>query len=118
MLFRSSRELHPREDVAVGEFADPEGGHRGDDDAPAVAEHELIARLARPAVGGGQRHDHRRHEGHEGERRETCPDHPPRAGIAIDKSAEHTYELQSLMRISYAVFCLKKKITQKNYTPT
>src|SRR3546814_5585297 len=26
------------------------------------------------------------------------------------RSAEHTYELQSLMRISYAVFCLKKKI--------
>src|SRR3546814_5666499 len=27
------------------------------------------------------------------------------------RSAEHTSELQSLMRISYAVFCLKKKIT-------
>src|SRR3546814_2546680 len=26
-----------------------------------------------------------------------------------DKSEEHTSELQSLMRISYAVFCLKKK---------
>src|SRR3546814_8927672 len=26
-----------------------------------------------------------------------------------DRSAEHTSELQSLMRISYAVFCLKKK---------
>src|SRR3546814_9848900 len=30
------------------------------------------------------------------------------AGIAI-RSEEHTSELQSLMRISYAVFCLKKK---------
>src|SRR3546814_4408710 len=29
-----------------------------------------------------------------------------------DRSEEHTSELQSLMRISYAVFCLKKKITQ------
>src|SRR3546814_8902072 len=29
--------------------------------------------------------------------------------IAIDRSEEHTSELQSLMRISYAVFCLKKK---------
>src|SRR3546814_10343710 len=28
---------------------------------------------------------------------------------ALDKSEEHTSELQSLMRISYAVFCLKKK---------
>src|SRR3546814_1466231 len=30
------------------------------------------------------------------------------------RSEEHTSELQSLMRISYAVFCLKKKKTQKN----
>src|SRR3546814_1877469 len=30
----------------------------------------------------------------------------------VDRSEEHTSELQSLMRISYAVFCLKKK-TQK-----
>src|SRR3546814_2045548 len=30
------------------------------------------------------------------------------------RSEEHTSELQSLMRISYAVFCLKKKIRQKN----
>src|SRR3546814_7903200 len=30
--------------------------------------------------------------------------------IMIDRSEEHTSELQSLMRISYAVFCLKKKI--------
>src|SRR3546814_8166567 len=29
------------------------------------------------------------------------------------RSEEHTSELQSLMRISYAVFCLKKKITIK-----
>src|SRR3546814_5804100 len=30
---------------------------------------------------------------------------------AIDRSEEHTSELQSLMHISYAVFCLKKKHT-------
>src|SRR3546814_4903650 len=30
------------------------------------------------------------------------------------RSEEHTSELQSLMRISYAVFCLKKKITPIN----
>src|SRR3546814_4269417 len=29
----------------------------------------------------------------------------------LDRSEEHTSELQSLMRISYAVFCLKKKNT-------
>src|SRR3546814_9853167 len=31
--------------------------------------------------------------------------------VALDRSEEHTSELQSLMRISYAVLCLKKKIT-------
>src|SRR3546814_2508492 len=30
-------------------------------------------------------------------------------GVDADRSEEHTSELQSLMRISYAVFCLKKK---------
>src|SRR3546814_7950402 len=33
--------------------------------------------------------------------------------IAVQRSEEHTSELQSLMRISYAVFCLKKKKKQK-----
>src|SRR3546814_6586940 len=47
------------------------------------------------------------------------PDHLPRAERRIepeaghctcpDRSEEHTSELQSLMSISYAVFCLKKK---------
>src|SRR3546814_1388635 len=33
-------------------------------------------------------------------------------GTFIRRSEEHTSELQSLMRISYAVFCLKKKINK------
>src|SRR3546814_1618863 len=33
----------------------------------------------------------------------------PRGNLAIERSEEPTSELQSLMRISYAVFCLKKK---------
>src|SRR3546814_5549361 len=47
------------------------------------------------------------------------PDGPPRASVLtrhelgqprrMARSEEHTSELQSLMRISYAVFCLKKK---------
>src|SRR3546814_7862904 len=37
----------------------------------------------------------------------------PRSG---GRSEEHTSELQSLMRISYAVFCLKKKNNNKNQT--
>src|SRR3546814_5025016 len=45
------------------------------------------------------------------------PDPEPMAGLGVSvapgrnkpRSEEHTSELQSLMRISYAVFCLKKK---------
>src|SRR3546814_9827913 len=33
------------------------------------------------------------------------------SALATNRSEEHTSELQSLMRISYAVFCLKKKKT-------
>src|SRR3546814_4780339 len=36
--------------------------------------------------------------------------------INRNRSEEHTSELQSLMRISYAVFCLKKKNTRKCIT--
>src|SRR3546814_3130369 len=39
-----------------------------------------------------------------------------RAKLVVERSEEHTSELQSLMRISYAVFCLKKK--NKSYQAT
>src|SRR3546814_7806902 len=39
--------------------------------------------------------------------------HLPLAGASV-RSEEHTSELQSLMRISYAVFCLKKKNKHTN----
>src|SRR3546814_2106184 len=38
----------------------------------------------------------------------------PLRALQVRRSEEHTSELQSLMRISYAVFCLKKK--NKKYT--
>src|SRR3546814_10101530 len=43
--------------------------------------------------------------------------HAPRYSAVTPKrrSEEHTSELQSLMRISYAVFCLKKKKTLKDH---
>src|SRR3546814_9433814 len=37
-------------------------------------------------------------------------------GLGGERSEEHTSELQSLMRISYAVFCLKKKKNNNNIT--
>src|SRR3546814_8057924 len=38
--------------------------------------------------------------------------------ISSPRSEEHTSELQSLMRISYAVFCLKKKTKHKHHNDT
>src|SRR3546814_9398868 len=40
---------------------------------------------------------------------------PGHIDVLMHRSEEHTSELQSLMRISYAVFCLKKK---RAYKPT
>src|SRR3546814_9799450 len=48
-----------------------------------------------------------------------CPTGFTNAGVIANlrnRSEEHTSELQSLMRISYAVFCLKKKTQQKDKT--
>src|SRR3546814_4086788 len=54
-----------------------------------------------------------------GERAELSPlvaDGPPaRGGDERGRSEEHTSELQSLMRISYAVVCLKTKNTKKHH---
>src|SRR3546814_3202661 len=40
------------------------------------------------------------------------------ADFGVTRSEEHTSELQSLMRISYAVFCLQKKKHPSQKTPT
>src|SRR3546814_2408905 len=56
-------------------------------------------------------------------RKRGTPEHEPSAGRGLSRhlrsrhqrrSEEHTSELQSLMRISYAVFCLKKKKGEKH----
>src|SRR3546814_3744974 len=62
------------------------------------------AALACIAIEGRDRHAH------------ALGDVAHRQRALLHRSEEHTSELQSLMRISYAVFCLKKKInnTQKN----
>src|SRR3546814_1910887 len=63
-------------------------------DAVALAVAFVFARLARAST----------RRAREGE---------PNSVWANPRSEEHTSELQSLMRISYAVFCLKKKNTSK-----
>src|SRR3546814_2086811 len=77
----------------------------------------------------GDRHDGRidaaddRHADPAAPRRRVHRRRPVSSGLpGRTRSEEHTSELQSLMRISYAVFCLKKKKNIKdickNSTPT
>src|SRR3546814_1788167 len=71
----------------------------------ALARHHLAARHRtgrRKAAAADDRPGYRRRHQGRGARR------------FLLRSEEHTSELQSLMRISYAVFCLKKKNTQKH----
>src|SRR3546814_2736464 len=64
----------------------------------------LRARHRQPASGSGNR-------GGTGARLRRLSD----AALRPERSEEQTSELQSLMRISYAVFCLKKKSTQQTH---
>src|SRR3546814_7865641 len=66
---------------------------RRDADRDRILAHE---RIVEPRRGQSAEHRHRHLERH-------------RFGVVEPRSEEHTSELQSLMRISYAVFCLKKK---------
>src|SRR3546814_10080038 len=68
------------------------------------ADHRLGSRPAHWPYGEGQEGPGRTHDLRSRSRH--------REGI---RSEEHTSELQSLMRISYAVFCLKKKKTKHQY---
>src|SRR3546814_5960024 len=61
-----------------------------------------------PAAGAAH-HQHPAHAADLGKRR---------VDVGLQRSEEHTSELQSLMRISYAVFCLKKKKAQKQQNST
>src|SRR3546814_7957254 len=67
----------------------------------------------RDGRGRHPRRDARRYTDHRVQPRRDPRDARAAGGQARDgRSEEHTSELQSLMRISYAVFCLKKKNTQ------
>src|SRR3546814_4674146 len=58
-----------------------------------------VARRRPPVVGHAARHG----------RDDRAAEEAAAAALDAERSEEHTSELQSLMRISYAVFCLKKK---------
>src|SRR3546814_10511103 len=73
------------------------------------------------AQGAGESRLHHAQEDGGGSPQDLHPSDAARQGTRTDprRSEEHTSELQSLMRISYAVFCLKKKPkTITNTTPT
>src|SRR3546814_10312179 len=118
-------------DVCSSDLPDTFGGDL--DDIPEAKPHRRIS--PRSCAGGGAGDDHvaglERDEGRNvADQKAKAEDHPRRAVVlpqlAIDpggeadvgdlalvvkrdRSEEHTSELQSLMRISYAVFCLKQK---------
>src|SRR3546814_7173169 len=95
-LFRSPRH-HAGKGLSPGEPPEPGGAQVG------PRRHRRPDRDA--ALEQGRAPGGRRDRGHDDERVVLLPRQP--------RSEEHTSELQSLMRISYAVFCLKKK-TNKN----
>src|SRR3546814_10008321 len=94
-----------------------------------AGEHDLII-VQEPAKSGChtskgvQQGDHHRHIGPANRNYEQDTIHQRKREdsikVRIGRSEEHTSELQSLMRSSYAVFCLKKqtKETEKHVQPT
>src|SRR3546814_4424944 len=97
-LFRSRRPLDIADGDAVRACRYAPGADLDDQEIRrAVGQHHRLSALA-----GDRAH----------RRRRVCLRHQHPA-----RSEEHTSELQSLMRISYAVFCLKKKIKTKKKIP-
>src|SRR3546814_4823362 len=77
------------------------------DAARCVAQHDVLSTFAAREIPGGKNVDPR-HLQLGGRDRALIT----AGGARGQRSEEHTSELQSLMRISYAVFCLKKKNEQ------
>src|SRR3546814_2865985 len=77
------------------------GGHRRSDQI-GIAQHAEINKKDRPGEGIGKVMSD-----------SDCHRRLADAAYADDRSEEHTSELQSLMRISYAVFCLQKTKQQR-----
>src|SRR3546814_5326646 len=101
------RRGRPDRPVAVAAASPAHAG--GPQSGPVRRLHLRLPGAGRPA-GRPAGHDLQPVVGH-GRRRQLR-----RAVLKAGRSEEHTSELQSLMRISYAVFCLKKK--KKNTTTT
>src|SRR3546814_8285634 len=89
-------------DRAETETAEASAAEPDDAPPPAASETPMPARSLPPITGRATFPEKRSTVFHAGAAANASLDGPSR-------SEEHTSELQSLMRISYAVFCLKKK---------
>src|SRR3546814_2244951 len=97
-LFRSRQPEKRHAPGAAGHDRLPVGGRPVERGARGPADDGC----AQPGEAAGARHAAAAVDGHDAvDDRGLLPD--------VRRSEEHTSELQSLMRISYAVFCLKKK---------
>src|SRR3546814_6309029 len=96
----SCRPMEARHDAslaAVSAAVGPAGADLAGTQPERVAGHDPARCRARTAAGQGVRTAASAQGAH------------PQLSVGRARSEEHTSELQSLMRISYAVFCLKKK---------
>src|SRR3546814_1126747 len=92
--------LFPYTTLFRSSHAEPDQRRNANDDSIPGERRETIAR-----DDGEEGLDHRPGDDERDER----ADRDQAEIVGGDRSEEHTSELQSLMRISYAVFCLKKK---------
>src|SRR3546814_4213889 len=93
--------------------------HRDAERIVTEREHQVLADVAH---GGARQHDRLEHTGQVAANQSDTGAFDRHVGAGSHRNAymrsrqcrseEHTSELQSLMRISYAVFCLKKKKSQ------
>src|SRR3546814_4794920 len=103
--FRSRLQRFPTRDRAVHVLLVPQPLFPQGRDVRGVGRDQLVERLLLPEFVIGDMLEHLLPEGKLVVADLLSP---------VVRSEEHTSELQSLMRISYAVFCLKKKTKKKN----
>src|SRR3546814_1524205 len=105
-LFRSAPPGRAPSSASIGRGRDRRRGIHGRDEGPRAAGRSRRDRWRRAEA------DRRPGSARRGRERRLLP--PAHGDPRRPRSEEHTSELQSLMRISYAVFCLKKKIKHKS----
>src|SRR3546814_3934053 len=113
-LFRSLGETAAVACAALGKAA--VGDHA---DEPAAVQHvQRVALEPRHALHSAGRRVGRKIERMRLRHHAVAGEHAGAVDVLGERSEEHTSELQSLMRISYAVFCLKKKTQYSTHLTT